>query len=231
MSDYLLFLDTETSGIPGSLTAPISELDNWPFVLQIAWLIYSREGQLIKQENLFIHEEDIHIKQSSINIHGITKQELQHKGQERKQVMDLFAKDLQKYTPMIIGHFIEFDSKMVQVAFLRSGLEDSISSLQHFCTMLSTKIYTRLPQNTFPKLENLYLGLFGEQLQDTHNAINDAQATARCFFELQKKGEITDEIIASQALFINITPKYNDKIGCGLPILVFILIGLVAIWL
>lgn len=231
MHDYLLFLDTETSGIPTSLSAPISDLENWPFVIQIAWLIYTTEGQFIKKENLFIYEEDIYIKQSSERIHGITREELKQKGQDRKSVMKVLANDLRQYKPMIIGHFVEFDSKMVQVAFHRSGLKNLISPLKHFCTMLPSSTYARLPQNTFPKLEELYFGLFLEKLEDTHNALNDAEATAKCYFELIKKGEVMDEIIASQKLFVHSKYKKSTKAGCGLPILVFILIGLISIWL
>ncbi|WP_258099235.1 3'-5' exonuclease [Marinoscillum pacificum] len=231
MHDYLLFLDTETSGIPTSLHAPITDLDNWPFVLQIAWLIYTPGGKLVKKENLFIYEEDIYIKQSSERIHGITREELKAKGLDRKSVMKAFASDLRQYKPMIIGHFVEFDSKMVQVAFFRSGLKNIISPLKHFCTMLPTKAYARLPHNTYPKLEDLYFGLFKEKLEDTHNALNDAEATAKCFFSLKDKGEINEQVIASQRLFINIKDKKSSKAGCGLPILVFILIGLLSIWL
>lgn len=231
MQDNLLFLDTETSGIPTSLNAPINELTNWPYVLQLAWLIYSPDGTLIKKENHFIYEEDIYIKNSSTKIHGITKEDLMSKGHERKTIMKILANDLRKYQPIIVGHFVEFDSKMVQVAFFRSGLKNNISRYKHFCTMRSTSEYSKLPNSTFPKLDELYLGLFGEKLENKHNAANDAEATARCFFELYKKGEIDDDKIKSQKLFVRVPDQKKTNFGCGLPILIFILIGIISIWL
>ncbi|HCX20391.1 MAG: DNA polymerase III subunit epsilon [Flammeovirgaceae bacterium] len=231
MHDYLLFLDTETSGIPISLNAPINDLDNWPFVLQLAWVIYSSNGELIKKENHFVWEEEIFINESSTKVHGITHDELQEKGEDRKSVMRLLASDLRKYKPLIIGHFVEFDSKMVQVAFYRSGLKNLISQQQHFCTMLASKKYALAANSTYPKLEELYHRLFHEVMRDKHNAMHDAEATARCFFQLKEKGDITEQLINSQKLFTNTSNKKSTKFGCGIPVLIFILIGLISIWL
>ncbi len=57
MSDYLLFIDTETSGLPKKWGLPYSAKNNWPFSVQIAWVIYTKEGQKVKQENHFIKEK------------------------------------------------------------------------------------------------------------------------------------------------------------------------------
>lgn len=230
MQDYLLFVDTETSGVPDSLNAPISDLKNWPFVLQLAWIVYDRDGNEIKQENHFIYEEDIYIKDSSIKIHGITKDSLKTKGKDRKIVMKLFANDLRRFKPVIVGHFIEFDSKMLQVAFFRSGLKNILSKHRHFCTMRATTEYTRFQNHQYPKLNELYETLFSEKLENNHDALVDAQATARCFLELWRKAEITADSIQKQRLFVKVSEK-EKKIGCGLPVLLFILIGLISIWL
>ena len=230
MQDHLLFLDTETSGIPDSLNAPISDLGNWPFVLQLAWIVYDKEGNELKKENHFIYEEDIYIKDSSIKIHGITKDDLRTKGKERKTVMKRLANDLRRFKPLVIGHFVEFDSKMIQVAFFRSGLKNSVSQYQHFCTMRATTEYTRFQDHQYPKLDELYEVLFSEKLVNNHDALVDAQATSRCFWELWSKEEITFSSIQQQRLFVKIADK-KKRIGCGLPVLIFILIGLISIWL
>ena len=36
---YLLF-DTETTGLPKNWKAPVTDVDNWPRLVQIAWLTY-----------------------------------------------------------------------------------------------------------------------------------------------------------------------------------------------
>lgn len=226
MQKYLLFVDTETSGIPQSLGAPIADLDNWPFTLQVAWRVYDNQGNLVKTENHFIYNEDIFIQKSSIKIHGITEEELKAKGEDRKYVMRLLSSDLRHYKPLIVGHFVEFDSKMLQVAMFRSGIKNIVKDYPHFCTMRATSEYSRFPNHNYPKLEELYQGLFGERMIRNHDASVDVEATAKCFFELLRKHEIDDQLIESQPLFVKMREKMNKKVGCGLPVLLFLFIFL-----
>lgn len=195
----------------------------------MAWRIYNQSGTLTKQENHFIFEEEIYIEKSSIKVHGITREDLLKKGEDRKSVMRLFARDLRYYRPLVVGHFVEFDSKMLQVAMFRSGIKNILKEYPHFCTMRATSEYTRFPNHDYPKLEDLYLGLFGEKIERQHDAAIDAEATARCFFELYTRGELNDQLIANQPLFIKVKDKVKRKAGCGLPVLLFCLLSI--IWL
>ena len=36
---YLIF-DTETTGLPRDYSAPITQLDNWPRLVQLAWQLH-----------------------------------------------------------------------------------------------------------------------------------------------------------------------------------------------
>lgn len=208
------------------MDAPISELDNWPFVLQLAWRVYSKTGELIKEENHFIWEPDIFIEEGSIDIHGITESDLRAKGEDRKAVMWLFLNDLKKYRPIIVGHFVEFDSKMLQVAFVRCGLQHNLRKYKHFCTMRVGKVYSRYINHDFPKLSELYFGLFGERMPAQHDAAIDARATARCFFELHRKGEITDDMLGTQRLFVSVKERVNGS-GCGLSVVILAIFGMI----
>ena len=38
---YLIF-DTETTGLPKNWNAPVSDIDNWPRCVQIAWQVQER---------------------------------------------------------------------------------------------------------------------------------------------------------------------------------------------
>ena len=40
---YLIF-DTETTGFPIDFQAPISQSDNWPRVVQLAWQVHDENG-------------------------------------------------------------------------------------------------------------------------------------------------------------------------------------------
>ncbi len=43
---YLIF-DTETTGLPRRWDAPLTDSDNWPRAVQIAWQLHDEWGALI----------------------------------------------------------------------------------------------------------------------------------------------------------------------------------------
>ena len=46
---YLIF-DTETTGLPNNWKAPISDTENWPRCVQIAWQLHDDLGKLIENK-------------------------------------------------------------------------------------------------------------------------------------------------------------------------------------
>ena len=47
---YLIF-DTETTGLPKNWKAPITDTDNWPRCVQIAWQLHDEMGELVEDQN------------------------------------------------------------------------------------------------------------------------------------------------------------------------------------
>jgi DNA polymerase-3 subunit alpha len=47
---YLIF-DTETTGIPRNKTAPLTDFENWPRLVQIAWQLHDFDGKLLTQQS------------------------------------------------------------------------------------------------------------------------------------------------------------------------------------
>lgn len=234
VKDYLLFIDTEASGLPKDWEKPYSAKDNWPFCLQVAWIIYNKKGDIIKQENHFIKENDFKISKSGTKIHGITGSFLQANGESRKKVMEMLADDVIKYQPLVIGHFMEFDYNMLGVDFFRTGIDNPIKKEMTFCTMIATTHMVKNPVLKFLRLGELYQSLFNITLYNQHNALVDAKATADCFFELVTRGEINDNTIADQQKekgAAKIDEKERQK-GCTIPVLfIFFLIFLIFYYL
>ena len=199
MTDYLLFIDTETSGVPRNLYTPKEKLNQWPYILQIGWLVYTKEGKFIKKENHFINTGNIKIARKSAEIHGITLQLLHDIGKERKDVIQTLFEDIKAYLPMIVGHFIEFDKRMLDVGFHRAGIENVMQGLPHFCTMrVTSKLNDSVLLGKFMRLEELHIHLFNKGQVNAHDALSDAETTAACFFELKRQGIITEETILEQ---------------------------------
>ncbi|MBC7524694.1 MAG: 3'-5' exonuclease, partial [Flavobacterium sp.] len=51
MKDHFLVVDTETSGLPKKWDLPYDAKNNWPHVVQIAWIIFNTKGEELKREN------------------------------------------------------------------------------------------------------------------------------------------------------------------------------------
>ena len=198
MSDYLLFVDTETSGLPADWRRPYAEPGAWPHVAQLAWLVYTTAGELLKTENHYIRPSDYDLTPASTQIHGLTRAFLQQRGQPRPTVMQRLHDDLLLYKPLVIGHFIELDYHMVGVSFLRSGLDNALLGLPTFCTMRLTERFWQPMRQQYLRLTELYQRQFGRPQPQAHDALADAQATAACFFELRRTGEIDAATLAGQ---------------------------------
>ena len=230
MTDYLLFIDTESSGLPKNWELPYSAQNNWPFSVQVSWVIYTKEGQKIKEENHFIKENDLKIARSAIKIHGITQSFLTANGIERREVMQMLSDDVQKYQPLIVGHFMEFDYHMAGVDFYRTGIENPVKKEMTFCTMRATAHLVKNPASKFLRLGELYEMLFNAVLKNQHNALVDATATSECFFELIRRGVINDEIIINQQKEAFKSYPENKGTGCVIPLLFIIFLFLLIIY-
>ncbi|RYY90346.1 MAG: 3'-5' exonuclease, partial [Chitinophagaceae bacterium] len=67
-----LFFDTETTGLPRNWKAPVTDLANWPRMVQLAWLLYDNKGTLVAQSDAIIKPEGFRIPTDAAAIHGIT---------------------------------------------------------------------------------------------------------------------------------------------------------------
>ncbi len=161
---------------------------------------------------------DFEISKSATKIHGITHPFLQENGQGREEVMKMFCDDVIKYQPLAIGHFMEFDFHLVAADLYRTRIENPVKKEMTFCTMLATTHLVKNPVLKFFRLGELYEELFNVALENQHDALVDAKATAECFFELVKRGEITDETIALQQKKADKTVAENKGSGCAVPI-------------
>jgi DNA polymerase-3 subunit epsilon len=224
VKDYLLFIDTEASGLPKNWSLPYDSPGNWPHCVQISWVIFFKDGTEIKQENHYVKNIDFEIATSAIKIHGITRQFLNENGKSRKQILELLTEDLKTYEPLVVGHFMQFDIHMLGADFFREGMENPIKKQATFCTMIGSTHLIKNPSLKFLRLEQLYSILFNKTLENSHDAIVDAKATAKCFFKLLERAEINEEIIEKQQKEEPKKEPLPDKFGCFIPVLLFILI-------
>lgn len=193
-----MFLDTEASGEPVKWDVSSVDCCDWPYLVQISWVIYTIDGTEIKREKLYVNEQDFKSSSSALKIHKITDQFRQQIGYSRKEVLNRLVQDLNQYDPLLICHFLKFDLNLLKVELRRAGMENLLDQTPAFCTMLATKHLAGTAKGRSLHLSQLYAILFYNTLQNNHDALCDALATAECFFELSKSGYITDSIIMEQ---------------------------------
>ena len=68
-----LFFDTETTGMPDDFDAPVTDTENWPRVVQIAWAHVSTDPHAIDRTLSYIIRPDgFTIPKDAAEVHGIT---------------------------------------------------------------------------------------------------------------------------------------------------------------
>lgn len=195
---YLIF-DTETTGLPNNFNAPLSDSENWPRMVQIAWQLHDEKGNLIENQDYIIKPEDYDIPFNATRIHGISTQMAHEQGRDLKEVLEEFNEVLKK-TKVVAGHNIDFDYKIAGAEFYRKGLENILEKIPSADTMELGTDFCKLGggkngRYKSPKLEELYEKLYGEKFDEAHNAAADVNATAQVFFEMMRVGIIPADVL------------------------------------
>jgi DNA polymerase-3 subunit epsilon len=188
VSDYLLFIDTEASGLPLDWTKPYSAPDNWPWALQVSWLVFDREGVKVKEEDHYINAPSATISPDASRIHRLRPDFLQINGKTRATVLRLLQADVLRFDPLLVGHFLQLDVHVLGAEYYREGLDNPLPVLPAYCTMMGSRHLQHNPSLRYLKLTDLCETLFGQPQIHPHDAYWDARATADCYFELRRQG-------------------------------------------
>ncbi|MEN8885643.1 MAG: PHP domain-containing protein, partial [Winogradskyella sp.] len=205
---YLIF-DTETTGLPKRWDAPITDTDNWPRCIQIAWQLHDALGNCIEHQDYLVKPEGFNIPYDAEKIHGISTELAQEQGISLLEVLEKFNTALSK-TKFVVGQNVKFDLNIMGAEFVR---EDVVNHLQELpvldtCTE-HTATLCKLPGGRYgkfklPTLTELHQYLFNKPFGEAHNATADVEATTRCFLELIRRKQYTKEQL-------DVQPEYFEN--------------------
>ena len=187
-----LFFDTETTGLPKNWKAPVSDLNNWPRLVQLAYLLFDSNGNQISAGDYIIRPDGFTIPYSASRVHGITTERALREGLDISAVLDTFNSFIEQAN-FLVAHNMSFDEKIIGSEFLRNSMPNPIPSKRRICTMERTSYFCALygPYGyIWPKLSELHYKLFKSDFDEAHNAAVDITITAKCFWELRRIGEI-----------------------------------------
>ena len=212
---YLIF-DTETTGLPKSWNAPITDTDNWPRCIQVAWQLHDEMGKLIEHDDFLIQPEGFNIPYDAERIHGISTGLALEQGIRLEDGLQHFNNALRK-TTFIVGQNLGFDIKIMGCEFHRLGIENKLQELPLLDTCTEkTALMCQIPGGRggkfkLPTLTELHQHLFGTGFGEAHNATADVEATTRCFLELIRLGEFSQEQLEVDQTYFDEFCKANPN--------------------
>ncbi len=190
---FYLILDLETTGFPqrpkgfNKYYTPVdyNKYDN-SRILEIGYLIVSKNGDLIEQVNHIIKlDEDI----TNTHIHGITT-EMSRNGINLLIALNQLEGKL-KHIELMICHNMAFDSHVLMAEccrLKRVNLVRQLNVINKYCTMMKGKDIIGpidgYPYGKFPKLTELHRYLFNDDVEIKHRALDDAYICKKCFFAM-----------------------------------------------
>jgi DNA polymerase III epsilon subunit-like protein len=188
-----LFFDTETTGIPRNYKAPVTDLANWPRVIQLAFLLTDAAGTPIASQQFLIQPDGFTIPPDATRVHGITTEHARAHGVPLATALGEFAICL-RAAKTLVAHNMAYDENVLGAEFLRAQFPNPLPKTKRFCTMQAATNFCALPGRygsfKWPNLSELHIKLFGKDFKGAHGALPDVQACAACFFALKAKGII-----------------------------------------
>lgn len=182
----VLFLDTETTGIPERSWKWDEDYAQYPHVVQLAWM----HG--CKVESHVIRPDGWEIPEEATNVHGITTDFALACGEPFAAVVDRFIQDCHD-AGLICGHNIHFDTAIIKANILRelgreyydaNDVESALYKGKRIDTMRPTMKWvdarTQNGRLKFPTLSELYAHCFDGDTFPAHDALADVKAVARC---------------------------------------------------
>ncbi|HIP48518.1 MAG TPA: DNA polymerase III subunit alpha [Lutibacter sp.] len=212
---YLIF-DTETTGLPKNFKAPITDTDNWPRCVQIAWQLHDEFGNIIDYQDYLIQPDGYNIPFESEQIHGISTQLVTEKGTALTEVLTHFNAALDQ-AKFVVGQNINFDLNIMGSEFYRMGIETELNKKPKLdtCTETTARL-CQIPggrggKYKLPTLTELHQHLFNTPFSEAHNATADVEATTRCFFELIRQQVFTASELQVTPDYFNTFSEKNPK--------------------
>ena len=179
-SDIIVF-DTETTG----LIAPSpTNIERQPYITEVYFLkLNSKLEKIDELETMML--PPIPISEEITKITGIVQADVDGQPPFIKKYDEIY--DFFEGVNYVVGHNLKFDMDVLYYELFRHDFQNKF----HFpktwiCTIEKSMHY----KNKRLTLSKLYEHLFGTTFEGAHRAKVDVEATARCFIEMCKRGDI-----------------------------------------
>lgn len=181
-----VFFDVETTGLPVFSEPSSSAIQ--PHIVQLAALLVDLDSRTtISSMDVIIRPDGWTIPDDVAAIHGITTEHATEVGVAAKDAISMFLQLAAGRS--IIGHNVQFDSRLMRIALFRHYTEDAAetfkASHETVCTMkMAQKI---MGVSKWPKLSEAYLFFTANELVGAHSAMVDVHACRDIYFAMMDR--------------------------------------------
>ena len=197
----VLAFDTETTGLPENMNAPMIDSSKWPYIIQLSFILFDTEQKEILEysDRIIKLAGTIAISPASIAIHNINRERCEKEGIHIRQALIEFSEAM-KDADFIIAHNIAFDKKLILAELSRQQMPNCFMRVDglpkpQYCTMMETIDICKIPNPVkkyadqgqpykWPRLNELHKHLFHTEPTGTHNAIADVMICLRSYVYL-----------------------------------------------
>lgn len=194
----VVVFDTETTGKPKDYDAPVTDVRNWPRVVQLGIAFQNMVGDVQTYQTLIKPPNGVAfpIPAKATEIHGITDEMCVESGIPISEALDQFEFWLSG-ADVLVAHNMDFDRPVLGCEFVRlKRTPVKNPSLKRICTMHSTTAFVGIEKDwcdpddpyKWPKLQELHWKLFGTGFKGDHDALADVMATLKCYNRLCEIG-------------------------------------------
>lgn len=207
---FIIF-DTETTDKAKNFKAPMTDLDNWPRIIQMSYFVYDinfnfvysntklikPDGWVIKDlkywQNLGHTEEEV-MADPEKNFwakHGYTQEQNEREGVPMQEVLDDFIIKHDNCN-FLAAHNLNFDINVLGAEMIRYNKKPT-KKIGRICTMQESTEWAKIPHSNprgrgykWPTLSELYHKIFKKFFDGAHDAGEDVSACAACLEYLLK---------------------------------------------
>lgn len=190
--------DTETSGLParggphrGYYHPKETAKYDSSRIVSIAWIVLDKDLNEVSKGDRLISPRDFVIGADATKIHGITQKYASENGMDIVQVLTELV-DIIAPCKVLVAHNVWFDVNVLRSECFRYKQIELSALLDRsikYCTMMHGKSILGLPRN--PTLNILYTTIFGQGVENAHDARFDTYHCCKCFIDLKKRPIVT----------------------------------------
>jgi len=189
-----LVIDCETTGLPKDWKAHWRDVAQWPRVVQVAWALFSDNGEPLERVVRIVRPEGFTIPAEAAAIHGISTERAMEEGIALGEMLAQLRSAAERSTALV-AHNASYDGPVIAAEYCRVAQEPPFDPATMICTKEDGTWVARIPNRfnsgyKWPSLAELHRCLFGKDFEGAHDALVDVDACARCFFRMKENQQI-----------------------------------------